>query len=196
MASPDAKQAAFPPLIPDQSKRLVLLPSVSPAARAIAEDLSGLVVEVPTVGDIPVPDPEPGDVLVHGFPDVYGRVLGPPTGWNTMLVCERVALPFVDSHRPMIEAGPFPTTDPRLLAGALRVMFKTLIQQRRVRPVFENPPLLGLAFVAPEGIELPGQFGAVERPFVAGLPDLVVIRPVGSLPPGTQRYDPPRVVVA
>ncbi len=135
-------------------------------------------------------------MLVHGFPDIFGRVLSPPVGWNTILVCERMAVPFVDSRKPMIEVGFAPPVDPPLLAGALRAMYKPILQQRRVRPVFEAPPLLGLAFVAPDGIELPGQFGAVERPVVAGLPDLVVIRPVGNPPSDTRRFDPPPVVVA
>ncbi len=135
-------------------------------------------------------------MLVHGFPDVFGRVLSPPVGWNTILVCERIALPFVDSRRPMIEAGIVPSADPPLLAGALRAMYKPILQQRKVRPVFEVPPLLGLAFVAPGGIELPGDFGELDRPLVAGLPDLVVIRPKGSPPADTQRFDPPPVVVA
>ena len=173
------------------------MPGASAAARAIARELSPTAtIEILAVGDTPVPDPEPGDVLVHGFPDVFGRVLGPPVGWTTLLVCERIALPFVDTHRSMIEAGLEPTTDPRFLAGGLRAMYKSIIQQRRVRPVFEAPPLLGLAFVAPDGIELPGRFGELERPVVAGLPDLVVIRPVGTPPPDTQRFDHPPVVVA
>jgi hypothetical protein len=177
-----------------------MAPNASSHARSIAEVLGserGLrIVQVPLVGNTPVIEPEPGDVFVHGFPDVFGRVIAPPGGWDHVLVCEPLARPFVDTPRPMIEAGPPPVADPRVIAGALRALYKKIIQQRRVRPVFAEPPLLGLALVAPVGVELTGEFGELDHPFVVGLPDLVVVRPVGIPPLDSQRLDPAPVVVA
>lgn len=194
--------APLPPLIIEhlaRFQRLVMPSSVSRLVRERAVQLAasqGLdLIEVPAIGGRPALDPAPEDGLVHGFPDVFGRIMPPPRGWAALLISERVAKRFVSTARPLLETGVTPSEDPARLAAALRALAKPLGQQRHVRPVFDDPPLLGLPFVAPEGVTLPGSFGVVDGNAFPGLPDLVVVRPTGPVPAGTPALDQAPLVV-
>jgi hypothetical protein len=180
-------------------RRLVVVAPHAPYTRRVAEELAARfdsrVVVSPGFDASPALQPAVDDVLIHGLPDVFGRLLAAPPGWRTVVVRHRIV-----AHMPVtvsvVDVGRTPRHDPALMAGALRALFKPIRQQRGVRPVFEPPPPFGLAFVAPDGLVIPGRFGRAERPDVAGLPDLVVVRPHGDPPPGTRPLRDPAMIVS
>lgn len=193
MAPPSPGQAAVPSLSPEllgASRRLVVTITAGDAALDIARraaDSSGLeLVVTGVVGARPVAEPAQGDLLLHSVPDVLGRLLPIPAGWRTVVVRDRTVATVAAIDASVVEVGDASPHDPALLAGALASMFKSLCQQRGVRPIFSDPPPLGLPFIAPNGVDLPGAFGRIERPVVAGLADLAVVRPWGAPPPGTR----------
>ncbi|HVR32002.1 MAG TPA: hypothetical protein VMS74_04750 [Acidimicrobiia bacterium] len=178
-------------------RRLIV---VAPHARytlRVAEELAARfdsrVVVSPGIDGIPALEPAVEDVLIHGVPDVFGRLLAAPPGWRTIVVRHRIVA-HMPVAAPVIDVGSSPQHDPALMAGALRALFKPICQQRGVRPIFEPPPPFGLAFVAPDGLVIPGSFGRTERPDVAGLADLVVVRPHGEPPPATRPLRDPAMI--
>lgn len=192
MASAAASEPAFPPLIRDRVQvagRLVVLATASEYALAVARSLSTefdarLVVSGGQDGNPHVGSTD-GDLLVHGVPDVFGRVLDAPGGWESLIVMDRICgSPSVTSPW-RIDVGDEPAHAPTDISLALAILDKHLRQQRRVRPLFSTPPAMGLPYIAPDGVTLPGAFGRVEAPSVPGLPDLVVVRPHGD--PSTVR---------
>lgn len=193
MASAATGDPSVPPLIADQlarAGRFVVAATALGAARTLARELAaerGIQVVVTASHDgIPMIVPRPDDVLFHGVPDVFGRLLALPAPWSNVVVRDRVAASSFSVSGPLMEVGSAPDHDPRLIAGALRAIFKPISQQRRVRPVFGSPPPFALPFIAPFGVRLPGQFGTALPEQIAGLPDLVIVRPSGTPPSGTE----------
>ena len=192
MASAPPSDSALPPLIRDRvglADRLVVLASASEDALALARSMSaefeiGLVVTGGSDG-VPHEPPARGDLLVHGVPDVFGRVLDSPRVWEALIVVDRMCGSAPIASPWQIHVGDEPVHAPATISLALAQLDKHLRQQRRVRPLFSSPPAMGLPYIAPEGVTLPGAFGRVEMPTVPGLPDLVVVRPHGD--PATLR---------
>jgi hypothetical protein len=187
MASAAASDAALPPLTLDRVRaavRLVVLSTASDHAKSVARFLSteftlDLVVTAGVDGT-PLEPADEGDLLVHGVPDVFGRLLAEPEGRPALVVVDRICGSLWVESPWRIDVGEEPRHSPARLSLALATLDKHLRQQRRVRPVFTPPPAMGLAYVAPDGVRLPGAFGRVEVPTVPGLPDLVVVRPHGD----------------
>lgn len=193
MASAATSDSSVPPLIDDhvaRASRLVVAASALGAARSLARELGAerdiRVVVTASHDGVPVIDPRSGDVLFHGVPDVFGRLLRAPAAWSTVVIRDRIAASSFPVSGPLVEVGSVPDHDPNLLAGALHNLFKPICQQRRVKSVFGSPPPFGLPFIAPSGIRLPGPFGAAVPEHIPGLPDLVVVRPSGAPPAGTE----------
>lgn len=193
MAPTSPGDTALPSLSPKllgETRRLVVTITAGDASLDIAgrtSETTGLELVVSgAVGSRPVVEPLPGDLLVHGVPDVFGRILPIPAGWSTVVIRDRTVARVISVETAVVDVGDASPHDPELLAGALASLFKSLCQQRGVRPIFADPPPLGLPFIAPNGVELGGAFGRIERPVVAGLPDLAVVRPWGEPPPGTR----------
>ena len=192
MASAAASDSAFPSLIRDRvqaARRLVVLATASEHASGMAQSLSteygiALLVVAGTDG-IPHVAATEGDLLVHGVPDVFGRVLDAPGSWEAIVVRDRSCGPAAVSSPWTVDVGAASAYSPASVSAALATLDRHLRQQRRVRPVFSPPPAMGLPYVAPDGVKLPGAFGRVEAPVVPGLPDLVVVRPCGD--PSTVR---------
>ncbi|HSJ28667.1 MAG TPA: hypothetical protein VLB67_10675 [Acidimicrobiia bacterium] len=181
MAPAAASDATVPPLIEERIariRRLLVSVSASPDTVSVAARLGashGIPIErVVTVGTEVLADPSPSDLYLHGLPDVFGRLLAPPSDRDWVIVRDRAAAPLVEFGGPLIETGT--ARDGRAIAGALRVLFKPLCQQRSVRPLFAEPPPLGLPFVAPHGVRLDDSFARPEAVELPGLPDLVVVR--------------------
>ncbi|MEX2655149.1 MAG: hypothetical protein WD532_08980 [Acidimicrobiia bacterium] len=192
MASAATGEPSVPPLIADQigrAARIVVVATALGAARTWASDMAAEAgidaIVTASRNGVPLVESRPDDVLVHGVPDVFGRLLAIPSAWSTVVIRDRIAASSFPVSGPLIEVGPAPDHDPNLIAGALRAIFKPICQQRRVRPVFGSPPPFGLPFIAPTGVHLPGSFGVAVPEDLAGLPDLVVVRPSGAPPPGT-----------
>jgi hypothetical protein len=192
MASAPAGDSALPPLIRERVEaagRLVVLATASHHALRVARSLSaefGMdLVVAGGVDGTPHEPPAAGDFLVHGVPDVFGRVVDDPAGWQALVVVERICGPVSAASPWRIEVGDESAHSPSSLSTALAALDRHLRQQRRVRPLFSPPPAMGLPYIAPEGITLPGAFGRVDAPTVPGLPDLVVVRPHGD--PSTVR---------
>ena len=192
MASAAASDSALPPLIRDRTRvagRFVVLSTASEPASRMARSLSAefgtqLLVVAGNDGNPNVPVTE-GDLLVHGVPDVFGRMLDAPGGWEAIIVRHRSCGPVSVPSPRTVEVGNESAHSPVSVSIALAALDSHLRQQRRVRPLFSPPPALGLPYIAPDGVKLPGAFGRVEAPFVPGLPDLVVVRPYGD--PSTVR---------
>ncbi|MEX1271028.1 MAG: hypothetical protein WD990_11920 [Acidimicrobiia bacterium] len=192
MASAAASEPALPPLIGDRlqiASRVVTLSTASAHALATARFVSDrfgvdLIVTAGTDG-IPCDPPREDDFMVHGVPDVFGRVLDAPEGWEALVVVDRICGTVWVNSPWRMDVGDEPAHDPERLSLALAQLDRHLRQQRRVRPLFSPPPALGLPYIAPDGITLPGAFGRIEAPAVPGLPDLVVVRPDGD--PATVR---------
>lgn len=194
MAPTSPGRSAVPSLNPEllgESRRLVVTITAGDAALDIARrasETSGLgLVVTGVVGARPVAEPIPGDLLIHGVPDVFGRLLPIPAGWSTVVVRDRTVATVALVDVAVIEVGDASPHEPWLLAGALASLFKPLCQQGGVRPIFAEAPPMGLPFIAPDGVDLPTGFGRIDWPTVAGLPDLAVVRPVGEPPSGTRR---------
>lgn len=192
MASASAGDTALPPLILDRARvsdRLVVLATASDhalkVARSLSADLSIDLVVTAGIDGEPVEQPTDGVLLVHGVPDVFGRILDVPAGWEALVVVDRMCGPVSVASRWRVDVGDDPAHPPVRVSEALAHLHKRLRQQRRVRPLFSPPPAMGLPYIAPEGITLSGEFGRVEAPDVPGLPDLVVVRPYGD--PSTVR---------
>lgn len=192
MASAPEGETALPPLILDRvrvAKRLVVPATASDdawrIALALSDDLEIALVVAVSIDGRPQEPPTDGDLLVHGVPDVFGRILDEPAGWESLVVVDRICGSLTVASPWRIEVGeesPFSTAS---LSEALAKLDKHLRQQRRVRPLFSSPPAMGLPYIAPEGVALSGEFGRVETPEVPGLADLVVVRPDGD--PSTVR---------
>lgn len=202
MASTPQGDAAVSSLIDralEGARRLVLPVTCSTAARGAADRLSerhGLdVVEVAVVSGSVAVEPATGDLLVHSVPDIFGRLLPSPGTWRMVTVRDRLAHDFTRCEGPVIDVGEEPTVDAALVLGALRSLFKPLVQTRGIRAVFDPPPPLGLPFVAPRGVSIEGEFGDAETVLYPGLPDLVVVRPRGPVPERARRFEPDVVVV-
>ena len=187
MAPSQPGHAAIPPLIQSrfaEAHRIVVVTSAHPSAVAVANRQAALheteIVTVGDVGSVPAAVRRPGDLLVHSLPDVFGRVQPAPEDWEAVIVRDRLAAEFSVVDTSLIEVGQAPSHVPARLAAALRSLFKPICQQPGVRPVFDPPPIFGLAFIAPTGVAVPGAFGRAERVVMPGLPDLVVVRPDGD----------------
>ena len=192
MASASEGDTTLPPLIIERLRitdRLVMLATASGHARMIGRSLSerfGIDLVVMAGIDGGPLEPSRGqDLLVHGIPDVFGRLLDAPVGWDSLFVVERICGPVSVASPWRVDVGEASMHPAARVAEALARLDRHLRQQRRVRPIFTSPPALGLPYVAPEGVTLPGPFGRVDAPDVPGLPDLVVIRPFGD--PSTVR---------
>lgn len=196
MAHAAPRDSALQSLIPPVRRLVVVAPHARYTLR-IAEKLAARfgsrVVVTPGIDGTPALDPAVDDVLVHGLPDVFGRLLTTPPGWRTIVVRHRI-VSHMPVAAPVVDVGLAPRHDARLMAGALQALFKPICQQPGVHPVFQPPPPFGLAFVAPDGLDIRGSFGRPERPEVAGLADLVVVRPYGVPPPGTRPLLDPAMI--
>lgn len=183
MAPAAASDASLSPLTAtavESVSRVLLVATASTDAIRWAHR-SGLPVEtVPGHEGVPLVDPDPGALVVHGVPDVFGRVLDPPSGWHTLVVRHRITGGSVPAFPLCLDVGVASPHPPEIIAQGLRDLHKRLLQQRGVRPVFASPPAFGLPYIAPGGIALEGRFGRIERPPVPGLPELVVVRPDGD----------------
>jgi hypothetical protein len=200
MAPAAASDTTLPPLIEERlgrSGRLVVSVSASIETATVAAELgerAGIpVAVVVTIGPEVAFDPSPHDLYVHGIPDVFGRLLRPPSDLPWVIVRSRMAADLVSTSSPVIDVGQ--PADGRLVAGGLHRLFKPLCQQRSVRPVFRMPPALGLPFIAPHGVQLGDGFARPEAVTHPGLPDLMVVRPVGDPPPGTPALVGPAMVI-
>lgn len=178
MAPPAACDTTFSSVTAPQGVRQLIVPTiVSPAARAVmgvlAETWGVILEEVPTVGDRIAREPAQGDALVHSVPDVFGRNSPPPPpGWTVLRVADSALGLKVEAGT--IRYGRPPTVTTADLSDRLRQLWKSLCQQRGVRPILPEPGPFGLPFLAPGGIEVPDDVTATPVAW-RGLPDLVVV---------------------
>jgi hypothetical protein len=161
--------------------RLIVPVTATDEVREFIADFAGRyrvpVVVVAEVNDTPVVERTKGDILIHSVPDVFGRVLPAYAGWEFACVHHRIAASVapVGCTAP-IEIDREPDESPDFVTSTLEGMYKRLCQQRGVRPVFGSPAPFGLAFIAPDGIELDSDRVISHRVDLPGLPDLVVVR--------------------
>lgn len=180
-------------LVPD-----TLLLSVRAAAESLAIEHGLPVHPVVMVGSGIAGSVEHGDTVVHGLPDVFGRLLPLPRTPSHVLVVRDAGARTVTTIGPdvaIVDLPGDPFDVPRV-AGALRLVAKRLLQVPGVRFVFEELPPLAAPLLAPLEVEVPEPWCRVERPVIDGLPDLVIVRPVSNPPTGGRRRRVDTLVVA
>lgn len=162
----------------------IVVPNTAPRpVHALAvEWATGLQVpidEVVLAGNLPLPSLAAGTLYLHPVPDIFGRVAPAPGHGNTITVLHRWAAALHQSDGgAVVRIGGEPPAGLHAHLRALVQLGKQLAQAPGVKRVFDPPPQLGVALVAPDGVVAPDGFSATPET-VPGLPDLWVVRPAG-----------------